>query len=100
MIRADVITLIKEDPTAHGAFDTPALIMREVMCTVASVGMNETYTAMSQGLSPQYRFILALAEDYENERRLIFHGEHYRIIRTYINGDGIELTAERVTGDV
>lgn len=100
MIRADVITLIKENPSSHGAFDAPAETLREVMCVVSSVGMTEMYTAMSQGLNPQYRFTLALAEDYENERKLIFHGERYRIIRTYLSGDGIELTAERETGDV
>ena len=100
MIRADVIELIKENPTSHGAFDAPAELLREVMCTVASIGMTEMYTAMSQGLNPQYRFTLALAEDYGNERQLVYHGERYRIIRTYINGDGIELTCERVTGDV
>lgn len=100
MVRADVITLLKDTPTAHGIFDTVPRIEREVMCEVGSVGMRETYQAMSQGLSPSIVFKLALAEDYCEERKAIFHGVEYRIVRTYLTGDGIELTCERVTGDV
>lgn len=100
MYRADVIALITEDPQAHGMFDSPAESERLVFCEVASVGMNETYTAMSEGLHPECRFLLRVAEDYAGEGFLRYNNVRYRIIRTYMSGDGIELYAERVTGDV
>lgn len=100
MLRVDVIKLVSDSPTAHGVHDTPTQTEREVMAEIASVGMTEAYTMLSQGLNPSYRFILALADDYQNERELIFNNERYRIVRTYMAGDGIEITAERVSNDV
>lgn len=100
MYRADVITLIGETPQAHGMFDTYTETSRTVMCTVSSVSAAEAYAAGSEGLHPTLRFVLRVAEDYECEGFLEFHNEHYRITRTYMSGDGIELYAERVTGDV
>ena len=52
------------------------------------------------GLSPELRFVIRIAEDYRNERRLRYRGVEYKIVRTYMSGDGIELYAERMTGDV
>lgn len=100
MYRADVISLISEDPQAHGMFDSYEPSTRDVFCEVSSVSMNEAYTAMSEGLHPEFRFVVRVAEDYHGEGFLIFHGIQYRIIRTYMSGDGIELYAERVTGNV
>lgn len=100
MYRADVIELVKENPAVHGMFDAPGETLRQVFCTVGSVGMSETYEARSVGLSPEYRFELRVAEDYQGERLLIYRGVRYKIIRSYMSGDGIELYAERVTDDV
>ena len=100
MYRADVIKLIAEDPQAHGMFEDYTPTKRQVFCEVKSVGMTEAYTAMSEGLHPTLRFMLRVAEDYEDEGFLEYKGEQYRIVRTYMSGDGIELYAERVTGDV
>lgn len=100
MYRADVIKLISEDPQAHGMFDPFIASAREVFCEVTSVGMQEAYTAMSEGLHPTLRFRIRVAEDYADEGFLEYHGQQYRIVRTYMSGDGIELYAERVTGDV
>lgn len=100
MYRADVIELLSEDPRAHGMFDEPVTSGRQVFCEVTSVGMNEAYTAMSEGLHPTLRFKLRVAEDYADEGFLVYNGLNYRIVRTYMSGDGIELYAERVTGDV
>lgn len=93
-MRADVITLVKDEPGAHGVYEPHREQMREVFCEVRSVGMRESYEARSQGLTPSVAFALALAEDYEGEHELIWHGIRHRIIRTYVNGDGIELTCE------
>ena len=56
MVRADVITLIGDDPRAHGVFDSVTPVEREVYCTIRSVGMTESYTARSQGLAPTLVF--------------------------------------------
>ena len=100
MYRADVITLIGEDPTEHGLWDEYTPEERKVFVEVGSVGMSETYEARSVGLSPELRFVVRVAEDYRDERRLRYRGVEYKIIRTYRTGDGIELYAERMTGDV
>lgn len=100
MYRADAITLLSEYPQAHGMFDPVTSTGRQVLCEVKSVGMNEVYTAMSEGLHPEFRFLLRVAEDYANEGFLEYRGTPYRIVRTYMSGDGIELYAERVTGNV
>lgn len=100
MYRAATITLIAEDPEAHGMFDSYTPSGREVPCTYGGVSASEAYTAGSLGLKPVYRFKLRIAEDYEDEGRLIYNGELYQITRTYPTGDGIEIYAERMTGDV
>lgn len=95
-MRADVLTLIGEVPGAHGRFETPAVIPRQVYCTVRSVGMRETYEALANGLHPEYVFQLTHSFEYNGEKRCIFHDQEYNIIRTYITeADGIEITVER-----
>lgn len=100
MYRADVITLIGDEPKVRGLWDKTHPQEREIFVEVGSVGMSETYEARSVGLSPELRFLVRVAEDYEDERRLRYRGVDYKIVRTYMTGDGIELYAERVTGDV
>lgn len=101
MVRADVLTLIADDPTAHGVFDSPDEYQRDVYCTVRSVGMRETYEALGHGLHPEWVFELTHSFEYQGEKRCIFQGIKYNIIRTYITeSDGIEITAERGNQDV
>ena len=100
MVRADVITLVGEDPTSHGLYDTFTPLERQVYAERRSVGMKEAYQAISVGLHPEIVFHLELAEDYQNERRLVWNNTPYRIVRTYVNADGIELVCERWSGDV
>lgn len=100
MFRADTIKLIEQNPDSHGIFDTHTTTEREVFCEVRSIGMTEAYTAMAHGFNPEVKFILALAEDYQNERTLKWNGVTYKVLRTYINGDGIELTAGRIENNV
>lgn len=96
MLKADVLTLIADHPDARGVFDTCTETERNVYCTVHSVGMNESYLALSHGLFPEYVFDLAHDFEYNGEKRCRFHGIEYRIIRTYrTETDGIELTVER-----
>lgn len=96
MMRADVIDLITEHRSGHGVHEAVTDTARTVMCTVESVARNEYYTALNAGIQPEYVFRLALAEDYQGERTVRFHGLKYRVVRTYRNQeDGIEITVER-----
>ena len=99
MAKADVITLIAESPKAHGIYDNPETTERTVFVTVRSVGMTETYTAMSQGLKPEVRFELAAEEEYQGEKLCRYHDRLYTILRTYQSGDKVELTAGRSNAD-
>ena len=100
MSRPDVVTLVGESPASHGIYDTFTAVERKVFVDRRSVGMREAYTAASVGLHPEVVFRLALAEDHKNERRLTWNSTSYKIVRTYLDGDGIELVCERWTGDV
>lgn len=95
MINHDVITLIKRE--THGVFTAPEESTREVFCTVESVGMNEFYRALEHGIEPQFRFILADYAEYDGEKLLEYHGNRYRIVRTYIDDHAVELTVEEAT---
>lgn len=95
MIRADVIQLIKENRTGHGVHEDVTETARTVMCEVQSVRRAEYYDAINAGYRPEYVFVLALAEDYEEERLVMYHGQKFRVVRTYRTEDGIEITVER-----
>ena len=96
MVRADVITLIEEIQGAHGRFDEASELRRQVFCTVRSVGMRESYEALSHGLRPEWVFVLTHSFEYQGEKRIEYHGDEYTVLRTYVtDADGIEITVER-----
>lgn len=97
MVRADVIALIGETPGAHGVFEAPEESRNEVPCTMRSVGYSEFYAARSAGIEPSIVFVLALAEDYAGEKIVEWNGVRYRVVRTWMQGDGIEITCEPAT---
>lgn len=100
MAIADVIYLIAEDPAAHGVYEEVNETERMVYVTILSVGMTETYTAMSQGLAPDWRFEIRDFADYQGEKKCRFRGVLYDVIRTYQNGRSVELTVQRSNADV
>ena len=96
MVRADVISLITENASAHGVHEAITEDAREIPAEIRSVTRSEFYTALNAGTQPEYIFHLALEDDYQDERFLRFRGRKYRIIRAYLTNDGgIDLTAER-----
>ena len=99
MMFRDVITLVSESPAAHGVLDDVTETQKQVFCSVRSVGMTEAYQAMSNGLHPQFVFVLSECADYNGEKICVYNNTRYRIVRTYRNNQGIELTAEEVTVD-
>lgn len=100
MLRVAMIELVREDPSAHGVFSQHARTYRRLRCTLKSVTRNEAYQAMSQGLNPAYVFVLSHSFEYKDERLLRYDGNVYKVLRAYVNGDSVELTAERVDNDV
>ena len=102
MVRANVLTLIAEDPTAHGVFDTPTPTERTVYCTVRSASYNDILVSKSEGLRPELVFRLTHDFEYQGEKICEFNGVRYNIDRTYISGDQdwIELTCSRGNADV
>lgn len=96
MYLSDICYLIADTPRAHGIHDRPVSTERMAYCTVQSVGRQEYYAASNVGLSPSLVLKLADTLEYENELKLKFHDQEYRIIRTYMTKDGgIELTVQR-----
>lgn len=96
MNRADVIQMIKESRTGHGVHEAVTETTRTVMCEVQSVRRSEYYNALNAGFQPEYVFKLTLAEDYQDERLVMYHGQKFRVVRTYRTDDeGIEITVER-----
>lgn len=100
MMRSDVLTLIAENPAAHGIFNTPTETSRTVFCFVRSVSSNEYYRALEQALRPVFVFVLADYAEYQGEKICEYNGVRYRITRTYITAQqSIELTVEEATVD-
>ena len=95
MIRADVITLLKE--SAHGIFEANTPTERTVFAEIQSVRQKEFYLAMNDGIQPQYTFVLTDYADYEGEKLCIYNDVLYDVIRTYtpVNGQTIELTVKK-----
>ena len=110
MVRAGVLTLIADNPKAHGVFDiTPDTIERDVFCTIKSVTRTEAYVkrgsygvsgTLAEGLNPSIVFVLSCDADYQDEAKCRYDGKNYAILRTYLTDDGgIELTAGRFDDD-
>ena len=100
MMKANVVDLIAENPAAHGVGISAEETKRTVYCTIKSIGMQEAYQAMGQGLNPELKVVLAHAFEYGGEQICEVMGTRFHIIRTYITEtDGIELTLERENGN-
>ena len=100
MMKATVADLIGEIPEARGVLDQATEARRTVYCTVKSIGQAEAYQALSVGLKPAIKIVLAHDFEYQGESLAELDGVQYRILRTYVTeADGIELTLERVRGN-
>lgn len=69
---------------------------KEVFCKIKSIGTNEFYSAGTTALKPEIKFILADYYDYNNEKKINYQDVEYNVIRTYRNGNELEITCERV----
>ena len=97
MMKSNVVDLITVSPEAGGVGTEPAETKRTVFCTVRSIGQQEAYLAMGQGLNPELKVILAHDFEYRGEPLCELDGIRYEIKRTYVTeADSIELTLQRV----
>lgn len=99
MVRATTITLLSEDPAAHGVFDAPTEIQNEVFAEVISVSQNEFYKAMQNGLQPESVFRLTDYADYDGQKVFLYENERWRVIRTYIQEEALFIVAGRAAAD-
>jgi hypothetical protein len=98
MMRANVLKLIAVSPEVAGVGTEPAETSRTVYCTVRSIGQQEAYLAMGQGLNPELKVILAHDFEYQGERLCELDSNRYDILRTYVTeADEIELTLQRIS---
>ena len=96
MLKANVLDLITVSPEAAGVGTEPEETKRTVYCTIKSIGQQEAYLALGQGLNPELKVILAHDFEYEGERLCEMDGVRYDILRTYVTeADTIELTLQR-----
>ena len=77
----------------------PVPIRKPILCKVKSIGRNEFYNAAVVGLKPEIVFVIH-AFEYEEEKKVEFKGDVYKVMRTYATGiEEIELTCEKVIAD-
>lgn len=99
MVRATTIDLLNESPEAHGVFESVTETVTTVFAEIRSVSRSEFYQAMSAGIEPELVFRLTDYADYNGQKVFTFNSERWRVIRTYTDGQSIELTARRATND-
>ena len=99
MIRATTIQLLRESPAAHGIFDAPIESPEEVFAEVMTASQNEYYKALSNGLEVELVFRLTDYADYHGEKVLLYGGNRFRVIRTYIENEAIYIVTGRATTD-
>ena len=96
MVRATTALFIAEAPNAHGVYDAPVETTRELPITVRSVGMRETYEAMSVEHKPELVAILEHEFDYHDEKTIQIESVRYNVLRQYANQwHQLELVLER-----
>lgn len=102
----DVIKLISVTGYTYDSYGNEILTEteRQVFCQVLSVGRTEFYQAAQYDMHPEYRFRLSHYRDYLGEKELLYKDwtgteKRYDVIRTYRDGDAIEITAEERIGN-
>lgn len=94
MLRSDELILISESDAGRDAngFALPrSETRRTVYCDVRSVSVSEFYAARTAGYTASLKAIM-YADEYLGEQIAEHDGKRMRIIRTYMNGQDIELT--------
>ncbi len=91
----DLVTLIEFSETPNDMGDlVEAETRKDVFAEVRSVGMKETYQAMSLDLTLEKVFILADYLDYDGQMAIEHNGTRYKVIRTYRKENELEITVK------
>lgn len=95
MIRADVITLLSEEP--HGVFAQNTPQETNVFAEIRSVRQKEFYLALNEGIQPTYVFVLTDYADYGDQKLIRYNSQLYDVVRTYtpVDGQTIEITVRK-----
>lgn len=99
--RNEIIELESTTITTDDAGDTiTETTWKEIFAEKYSIGTSEFYQAHSEGLKPEFKFIIHPSE-YNRKTdgpHIKYDGEQFKIIRTYeVNQETLEITVE---GDV
>lgn len=102
----DVIKLVKAGTPTFDEYGNaiPTETTRQVFCKVRSVGRTEFYQASQNDLFPSYVFVISHFKDYEGEKDVLYtdwtgEEKRYSVVRTYRDGNSIELTCEEKVSD-
>lgn len=101
MARNEIIELESVTITTDNAGDTvSSTTWKEIFAEKKSIGTSEFYQAHSEGLKPEFKFIIHPSE-YNRKTdgpHIKYNGDQFKIIRTYeVNQETLEITVE---GDV
>ena len=99
--RNEIIELESITITTDNAGDSITVpTWKEIFAEKKSIGTSEFYQAHSEGLKPEFKFIIHPSE-YNRKTdgpHIKYNGEQFKIIRTYeVNQEALEITVE---GDV
>lgn len=97
----EAITLVAETQAAdeYGYMRT-VTTSRTVFAKLMSIGMTEFYQAQAVGVKPEIKFVIPDYLEYQGEEKILYapyqgSEEEYRILRTYRNGNELEITCYR-----
>lgn len=92
----DILTLIQQAQVVD-EYGDPVIseTARDVFCGLRSIGQKEFYQAHAVGLQPELKFVLADYLDYNDEPLVAYKGQRYRVLRTYREGQELELVCYR-----
>ena len=91
----EFLTLIKRTWNGSERQET----RRDIFCSLRSVGQQEFYQANATDFHPEIKFVLADYLDYQDETLVLYNGTLYRVLRTYRDGQNLELTVERAPAE-
>lgn len=77
---------------------------RMVFAELKSITQTEFYQAQAAGFKPEIKFVIADYLDYRGEKKVLYQPfdgsmEAYSVIRTYRNGNALEIVCNRGVDD-
>ncbi len=98
-MKNDVIKLCSSaySKDTNGVYQRTDTEGADIMAEIKSAGAQEWFEGGRNGLNPEYTFTINRIE-YNGEETVIFNGVYYKVYRTYIKGDLIELHCEKRKG--